>query len=84
LSEILSVNFKLICDSLSDKKLVLEYLKSGFKGRVHCFSIRVVKNKCFLLNPEKNFGVDPSCRFREKCKKRSFKNYVTEPKVRLL
>jgi len=27
------------------------------KDRVHCFSMQVVKNKCFLLNPEKNFGV---------------------------
>jgi len=23
-------------------------------------------NKCFLLNPEKKFGADLSCRFREK------------------
>jgi len=23
-------------------------------------------NKCFLLNPEKKFGADSSCRFREK------------------
>jgi len=29
-------------------------------------------NKCFLLNPEKRFGADPSCRFREKRKKRTF------------
>jgi len=26
-------------------------------------------NKCFLLNPEKKIGADPSCRFREKRKK---------------
>jgi len=25
-----------------------------FKGRVHCISMQVVMNKCFLLNPEKN------------------------------
>jgi len=37
-----------------------------FKGRVHCFSMQVVMNKCFLQNPEKNFGADPYCRFREK------------------
>jgi len=42
------------------------------KGRVHCFSMQVVMNKCFLLNPEKNFGADPSGRFREKRKKRTF------------
>jgi len=26
------------------------------KGRVQCFSMQVVMNKCFLLNPEKNFA----------------------------
>jgi len=26
-----------------------------FKGRVHCFSIQVVMNKSFLLNPKKEF-----------------------------
>jgi len=30
--------------------LHLDPLKAG----VHCFSIQVVMNKCFLLNPEKN------------------------------
>jgi len=34
--------------------------------------MQVVMNKFFLLNPEKNFGADPSCRFREKRKKRTF------------
>jgi len=24
----------------------------GFKGQVQCFSMQVVINKCFLLNPE--------------------------------
>jgi len=33
-----------------------------FKGPVHCFSMQVVMNKCFLLNPEKKFGTDP-CTF---------------------
>jgi len=40
-----------------------------FKGRVHCFSMQVVINKCFLLNPEKKFCEFPSCCFREKVKK---------------
>jgi len=31
------------------------------KGRVYCFSMQVVTNKCILLNPEKKFGADPSC-----------------------
>jgi len=26
------------------------------KGRVQCFSMQVVTNKCFLLNPEKNLA----------------------------
>jgi len=42
------------------------------KGRVHCFSMQVVINKCFLLNSEKKFGSDPSCRFREKRKNCTF------------
>jgi len=37
-----------------------------FKDRVHCFSMQVVMNKCFLLFPENKFSVDPSC-FRENC-----------------
>jgi len=48
--------------------------------------MQVVINKCFLLNPEKKFGADLSCCFREKCKNAHFnlKNDVTEPKTRLL
>jgi len=34
-------------------------------GRVHCFSMQVVINKCFLLNSEKKFGTDSSCRLRK-------------------
>jgi len=30
------------------------------KGWVHCFSMQVVMNKCFLLNLEKKFGTDLS------------------------
>jgi len=37
-----------------------------FKERVHCFSMQVVMNKCFLLNSEKQFGANPFCRFRDK------------------
>jgi len=43
-------------------------LTGGFKGQVQCFSMQVVVNKCFLLNPEKKLGADPSWRFREKRK----------------
>jgi len=44
-------------------------------------------NKCLLLNPEKKFGANSSCRFREKRKKHTLipkKNNVTEPKPRIL
>jgi len=37
-----------------------------FKDRMHCFSMHVVMNKCFILNHEKRFSADPSCCFREK------------------
>jgi len=37
-------------------------IRVWLKGRVHCFSKQVVINKCFLLNPEKKIGADPSCR----------------------
>jgi len=43
-----------------------------FKDQVHCFSMQVVTNKCFLLNREKEFGTDPSCRYREKRKNAYF------------
>jgi len=42
------------------------------KGRVRCFSMQVVIYKRFLLNPEKRFGADPSCRFQENRKNRTF------------
>jgi len=43
-------------------------------------------NKCFLINSEKKFGIDPSFRFREKLKNAPLipKNDVTEPTARLL
>jgi len=45
--------------------------------------MQVVMNKCFLLNPEKKFGANPSWRFREN-EALILKNDVTEPKARLL
>jgi len=61
-------------------------VESIIKGRVHCFSTQIVVSKCFLLNHEKNFGVDPSCRFREKRKNPPLilKSDVTDTKARLL
>jgi len=42
----------------------LQYRRQNeLKGQVHCFSMQVVINKCFLLNPEKKFGADPCCVF---------------------
>jgi len=38
---------------LHHKILRLELQHLHFKGRVHCFAIQVVMNKCFLQNPEK-------------------------------
>jgi len=48
--------------------------------------MQVVMNKCFLLNPEKKFDTDPSCRFREKRKNTPLipKNDVTERTARRL
>jgi len=53
------------------------------KGRVHCFSIKVVMNKCFLLNPEKNMAQIHVVVF-EKNAPLIMKNDVTEQKARLL
>jgi len=47
-------------------------LATYLKGWVHYFSMQIVMNKCFLLNPKKNLGANPSCRFREERKKRTF------------
>jgi len=46
----------LIVVGASDPKDLI-YSKKTFlfiKGRVHCFSMQIVINKCFLLNPEKS------------------------------
>jgi len=43
------------------------------KGLVHCFSMQVVMKKRFSPKSSKKFEAYPSCRFREKHKKRTFK-----------
>jgi len=50
-------------------KINSSYRKNLFsrKGPVQCFSMQVVMNKCFLLNPEKIWRRSV-CRFREKTK----------------
>jgi len=45
----------------------------SLKGRVHCFSMQVVMNKCFLLNPEKNLTQIRLVVY-EKTQKRTFKS----------
>jgi len=64
----------------------MQECKCSFKGRVDCFSMQVVINKCFLLNPEKKFGADLSCHLTTIQKKAHFnaENDVTEPKARRL
>jgi len=73
---------------LNEKKAATNHKNFDFfKGRVHCFSIQIVINKCFLLNPEKKkFGADPSCHFRENAKTHTLipKNNVNELKAKLL
>jgi len=51
---------------------VVNWTLQSLKGPVHCFSMQIVMNKCFLLNPENKFGADPSYRFLEKHKKLTF------------
>jgi len=66
-------------------KYEMEALKAGSIGAL-LFNAGC-NEKCFLLNPEKIFGTDSSCRFREKhTKKHTYipKIDVTEPKARIL
>jgi len=52
---IVSIQYKSIIISSGRKKAITLFKK----GWVHCFSIQVVINKCFLLNPEKKkFGAN--------------------------
>jgi len=56
------------------------------KGWVHYFSMQVVINKCFLLNPEKNLAEIRLVVFEKNAKKHTLipKNDVTDPKTRRL
>jgi len=49
---------------------VICFMQTNFKGQVHCFSMQIVINMCFLLNPEKKISADLS--FEKNAKKRSF------------
>jgi len=46
--------------------------RPAFKNRVQYFSMQVVMNKCFLLNPEKNLAQIRLVVFREKRKNEYF------------
>jgi len=48
--------------------------QAKLKGRVRCFSMQVVINKCFLLNPEKEFGTNPFGRFQKRTKNAHLKS----------
>jgi len=51
--------------------------------RVHCFSMQIVMNKCFLLNPKKNLAQIRLVVFRISSHLIP-KSDITEPKARLL
>jgi len=57
-------------------------MQDCLKGRVHCFSMLVVMNNCFLLTLKK-ISIDSSCHF-EKNVPLILKDDVIEPKARLL
>jgi len=58
--------------------------KQRFKGRVRCFLMQVIMNKCFLLNPEINLAQIRLVVFEKNAKKRTslFKK-MTSPSRRL-
>jgi len=66
------------------------YVINSLKGRVQCFSMQVVINKCFFLNPEKKLAQIRLVVFEKNAKIAQLqripipKNDVTEPKTRLL
>jgi len=65
----------------------LRVLLIFLKGRVHYFTMQVVLNKCFLLNPKKNFWRRFVLSFSKKNAKNHTlipKNDVTELNARLL
>jgi len=43
--------------------------------------MQVVMNKSFLLNPEKKFGIEPPCFFREKRQNRCTPTHINSEKM---
>jgi len=74
------------CSVASFERVVSDSKSS--KGRVHCFSMQVVMNKCFLLNSEKKkkFAQIRLFVFEKNTKNARLipKNGITETKARLL
>jgi len=69
-----------------NKQCNFHSLQRSYKGRVHCFSMQVVMNKCFLLSPENKLAQIRLVVFEKNTKNAPLftKNGVTEPKARLL
>jgi len=66
---LVSILYEKNCEEQLCKNVSFFY---SLKDRVHCFSMQVVKNKCFFQNTEKKIRADPSCHFREKRKNAHF------------
>jgi len=68
------------------KDVIKLLISNVIKGMLHCFSMKVVINKCFLLSPEKNWrrSVLSFSRKMQKTHTLIPTNDVTDPKVRLL
>jgi len=62
---------------------ILTFYVGLLKGRMRCFSMQFVMNKCFLPNPEKNLAQIRLVVFKKNTPLIP-KNDVTEPKARLL
>jgi len=75
-------------DEISNAQISINLTTPGMKikGRVHCFSMQVVTNKCILLNPEKDLAQIRLVVFKKNAKNPPLipKNDVTVPKARLL
>jgi len=58
----------MLASAIKENNTVVNHVEalSNIQDLVHCFSMQIVMNKRFLLNPEKKCGANPSFRFRDK------------------
>jgi len=79
-----STSFDVVSDNFLRREMNLSAF--DFKGRVHCFSLQVVMNKCFRLNLEKNLEQILLVVFEKKAKNVPLipKIDVIKPKTRRL